>query len=170
MSPLKTIVQAGFVLRRYKTQPNFQVIAIERTYFYLKKKVNGVCNNIRRRYASSDFFSPKNFGRISHKPQKSKLDNGVNDRVSRAPATDFLYVKVISSHLGMASDLLFSNSSRTELPKVELEPNRTPGFELVMYRVQLFRVRVEYESVGVEYESSTSRVLRIHSQIWGSSL
>ena len=27
----------------------------------------------------------------------------------------------------------------------------------------LLRVRVEYESNGVEYESSTSRVLRIHS-------
>ncbi len=41
---------------------------------------------------------------------------------------------------------------------------------LVLYRVQVFRVRVEYESVSVEYESSTSRVLRIHSQKWGSSL
>ncbi len=42
-------------------------------------------------------------------------------------------------------------------------------FLVVLYRVQVFRVRVEYESEGVEYESSTSRVLRIHSQKWGSS-
>ena len=31
-----------------------------------------------------------------------------------------------------------------------------------MGRVHFLRVRVEYESAGVEYESSTSRVLRIH--------
>ncbi len=42
--------------------------------------------------------------------------------------------------------------------------------EVVLYRVWIFRVRVEYESEGVEYESSTSRVLGIHSQKWGSSL
>ncbi len=46
--------------------------------------------------------------------------------------------------------------------------DRGPG--LVLYRVQVFRVRVEYESAGVEYESSTSRVIRIHSQKWGLSL
>ncbi len=40
---------------------------------------------------------------------------------------------------------------------------------VVLYRVQVFRARVEYESEGVEYESSTSRVLRIHSKKRGSS-
>ncbi len=44
------------------------------------------------------------------------------------------------------------------------------NFSLVLYRVWIFRVRVEYESEGVEYESSTSRVLRIHSKKLGSSL
>ena len=37
----------------------------------------------------------------------------------------------------MASNLLFSNSSRTELPNVELEPNRTPGVELEQSRAEL---------------------------------
>ncbi len=37
--------------------------------------------------------------------------------------------------IGMASNLLLSNSSQTELPKVELESNQTSGVELEPSRV-----------------------------------
>ncbi len=69
--------------------------------------------------------------------------------------------------VGLLSFLLCPFRSAVALTWAELRRERRG---VMLYRVQVFRVRVEYESVGVEYESSTSRVLRIHSKKWGSSL
>ncbi len=53
-----------------------------------------------------------------------------------------------------AKNQLFVNPGKRE--------RREGEKKVVMGRVYFLRVRVEYESESVEYESSTSRVLRIH--------
>ena len=48
----------------------------------------------------------------------------------------FDIINTCEQQLGMASNLLFSNSSRTELSKVELELSRTSGVELELSPVE----------------------------------
>ncbi len=54
-------------------------------------------------------------------------------------------------------------SSRAFSGRAGPAPTLRRNSNLVLYRVQIFRVRVKYESEGIKYESSTSRVVRIHS-------